>query len=622
MYTLSVPVMSSILSRGNNREKTAADLKRMGAHRVFLALDAYIADPAERQHTLQSLKEDCAYFKALGYEVGSWCWTFMVREELGFIRMKSPQGRESAMDACPTDAAFCDYAAQYIRDLGKTGVDLIMFDDDFRFGFQDMGLGCVCENHLARMREITGENFTLDEIKAALESGEKNKYRSAWIQANGESLRAFAAKMRSALDEVSPKTRMGFCACMSNWDFDGIMAHEISLLLAGSTKPFMRLIGAPYWGAMRGWGNRLGDVIELERMERSWCPEGIEIFSEGDAYPRPRFCTPAAYMEGFDTALRADGSLNGILKYALDYTSSPDYERGYVDRHRKNLPLYAGIDDFFGSKDPCGIRIYEFPKKFENARVPEEKAGKDDVQDMFFSPASRLASACSLPTVYHGKGAGGIAFGENARYLDKSALNSGLILDLRAAEILTEQGVDVGLKAIGEKHPASTEHFLNYDEYVGVDGSYYTVTLAETADVQSEFTAKDEVHPASYFYENAQKQRFLVFTFNAYFNGERLNRQYTRSRQVAEAFPYLSGQKLPAYCFGNPDLYTLCKSESGKLSVGLWNFFPDEIEKPVITLNRPYRTVRFLNCQGELQGDTVTLSALPAYGFAAFEVTE
>lgn len=620
MYKLSVPVMDNILSRGDNKEKTAADLKRMGADRVFLALDAYIADPTERKAALQSLREDCAYFKNLGFEVGSWCWTFMVREDFGFTRMKSPTGRESSMDVCPSDEAFCDYAADYIRELAATGVDLIMFDDDFRYGFQDMGLGCVCENHLARMREITGENFTLDDIRDHLLSGKKNKYRSAWIQANGEYLRGFARRMRAALDEVSPQTRMGFCACMSNWDFDGILAHEISLLLAGGTKPFMRLIGAPYWAAMQAWGNRLGDVIELERMERSWCPDGIEIFSEGDAYPRPRFCTPAAIMEGFDTALRADGSLDGILKYGLDYSASPDYERGYVERHCKHLPLYAGIDDFFGSKTPCGIRIYEFPKKYENADVPEEKAGKDDVQDMFFSPASRLTSACSLPTVYHGTGVGGIAFGENARYLDEDALNSGLVLDLLAARILTERGVDVGLLAVGEKHSAATEHFSEPEEYVSVDGSYYETTLAPGARVQSEFTEGDTAHPASYLYENSRKQRFLVFTFNAYFNGGRLNRQYGRSRQLAEAFPYLSGQKLPAFCFGNPDLYTLCKSENSKLTVGLWNFFPDEIDAPVITLHRPYTAIRFLNCEGELHGDCVTLTPIPAYGFAAFEV--
>jgi hypothetical protein len=36
--------------------------------------------------------------------------------------------------------------------------------------------------------------------------------------------------------------------------------------MAGNTKPILRLIGAPYWAIKQGWGNRLADVIELERM--------------------------------------------------------------------------------------------------------------------------------------------------------------------------------------------------------------------------------------------------------------------------------------------------------------------------------------------------------------------
>ena len=48
----------------------------------------------------------------------------------------------------------------------------------------------------------------------------------------------------------------------------------VSRILAGNTKPYLRTIGAPYWAVNRSWGNRVQDVIELTRMERSWCGEG------------------------------------------------------------------------------------------------------------------------------------------------------------------------------------------------------------------------------------------------------------------------------------------------------------------------------------------------------------
>ena len=95
--------------------------------------------------------------------------------------------------------------------------------------------------------------------------------------------------MRESVDSVNTEIRLGTCTCMSSWDIDGISAKDTAYILAGNTKPFLRLIGAPYWAVERNWGNCIQDVVELERMESSWTrEEEIEIMAEGDAYPRPR----------------------------------------------------------------------------------------------------------------------------------------------------------------------------------------------------------------------------------------------------------------------------------------------------------------------------------------------
>ena len=79
-------------------------------------------------------------------------------------------------------------------------------------------------------------------------------------------------------------------------------------------KPFICLIGAPYWSIKRDHGNsRLQNCIELHRMERSFCGDDIEIFAEGDTFPRPRHTCPASYLELFDMAMRADGGFDGIV---------------------------------------------------------------------------------------------------------------------------------------------------------------------------------------------------------------------------------------------------------------------------------------------------------------------
>ena len=200
------------------------------------------------------------------------------------------------------------------------------------------------------MSKILGEEVPKDNLGKLIFSGGKNKYRSAFLQANGHYLKEFAKKAREAVDSVNPNIRLGPCACMSVWDFDGVSAAELSRIMAGNTKPFLRLIGAPYWSVNRYWGNRLQDVIELERMEASWCGEGIDLLAEGDAYPRPRFVCPANVLEGFDMALRASGALTGIHKYTLDYTADPEYENGYNTKHIKNKPLYAQIEKSFAGQ--------------------------------------------------------------------------------------------------------------------------------------------------------------------------------------------------------------------------------------------------------------------------------
>lgn len=56
--------------------------------------------------------------------------------------------------------------------IAKCGVDLIMFDDDFRFGFRH-GMHCVCENHMSIIRSKLNENISVDEIRKKIFFGGK-----------------------------------------------------------------------------------------------------------------------------------------------------------------------------------------------------------------------------------------------------------------------------------------------------------------------------------------------------------------------------------------------------------------------------------------------------------------
>ncbi len=622
MYTLSVPFMLAQVEK-YGADRFIETLREVDADIAFLALGSYENDPEKQKQVFESLAKNVPVFQKAGFAVGVWIWTFMLPGENQYAHITSPNGTVSKEQICPSDADFCAFAYEYMQNIAKCNPDMIMFDDDYRYGFLDCGQGCTCKNHRAYMSELLGEDVSEKELGGVVFGGGRNKYRSAFLRANGHYLREFAKQSRAAVDSVNPKIRLGLCACMSTWDFDGVSAAEISRILAGGTKPFLRLIGAPYWACHRHWGNRLQDVIELARMERAWCGEGIELLAEGDTYPRPRFVCSANALDGFDMALRASGEIGGIHKYMLDYTADADYERGYVRKHIGHRALYRDIDRCFDGKTAVGVRVYESMTKFEDMDVPAYFDGLDEVRYTFFSPAARALSAHSIPTVYRGLGVAGIAFGENAKYLDDGALEGGMILDVRAAQILERMGVDVGLKSVGESNLRGEEYFSDQNRFVSLgDLPVIEIEVKAGADVKSWFVNGDGRRPASYTYENAKGQRFLVFAIDGYVQIKRTNhflRGYMRGEQIKDAIEWM-GKRLPASMLGNPDCYLLCKKNDDGMAVWIGNFSQDECMNTTVVLDGEYSEIEFLNCSGRLCGDRVELDVVHPYASVGFSV--
>lgn len=622
MYKITVPLMNRNIKR-NGRERTLEELRRFDAERVLLALDRYELDIDKRRRAISELEDNCRFFKEKGFEVGAWIWTFWVKDNKNFKNMRSINGTEIKEFMCPKDENFVKFAADYIKDIAKTGVDIIQFDDDFRYGFLSDSPACLCDNHIAEINRITGENSTREELAKHIVSGGKNKYRDAYLKANGDAFRNFAAEIRKAVDEVNPNIRIGACSCMTSWDIDGTNAAELAKILAGNTQPFVRLIGAPYWATFNAWGNSLQDVVELERMESSWTrKDNIEIFAEGDAFPRPRTRCPANYLEGFDAAIRASGCTDGIQKYGIDYLSNADYETGYAKFHERNRGTYAKIDEMFGDKTCYGVRVYESMNKLSDMVVPTAVNSKVNIEHLFFSKAARTLAFNTIPTVYEGKGVCGIVFDENARILPLDAIKNGLIIDIAAAEILDARGIDVGIESFGAVLiSGESEHFTDNDNHILTDGlPIYDIKLKPNAEVLSDTKTSAGVIPMSYRYENSDGNRFLVLNVNTRSDNSNVLKHYARSRQYAENIPWLSGKKLPAYVYGNPALYIMCKKNEKSMAVGLWNFFADTAIEPVVELDGEYSGIEFLNTNGKLYKNKVYLSDIPPFGFVGFEV--
>lgn len=621
MYKTSVPI--AILSKKYNFERTLQNLKNAHAGRIFLTIDAIAFNDENRQTAFNKLRQEIIRFKANGIETGVWLWAFMVRDKNPFTPIMGFDKKSSALQRCPLDKNFMHFAAENIKDVARMKPDLIMFDDDLRFAFLDSGFGCCCENHLDALSMALGEDVKTEGLFEKLFSGRKNRYRSAWLKVHGDSIKSFCIQMRKSVDEIDSNIRLGSCSVMSNWDTDGVDSFTISKLLAGDTKPFLRLIGAPYWAENKSWGNRLQDVIELERMERSWYSQNdIEIFSEGDTCPRPRYRVPASYLEIFDTALRASGEMDGIHKYMFDYTSSADYERGYLDRHIENIPLGKQIDELFSDKCAYGIRIYESMNKLEDADFTDKKVDLEYVPNMFFSHSARMLAANSIPSTYRGAGCAGIAFGENARHLPQEAYDRPLIIDISAAKILSDKGIDTGIEGFGEKCVPTYEYYHDFDEYVRIyDTSDFACKIVPKPGAQalSEFETAAGNVPSCIVYTNKNGQRFITYTFEADFASESVTRNYCRPKQLSLALESFDCT-LPAVSLGNPDLYMLCKKGENDMAIGLWNCSADFAQNVDIILNEEYGNIEFINCTGTLKGKNIIIDRIMAYDFCFVHV--
>lgn len=622
MYKISVPIMNRDAGK-QGREKLLEGMKRLGAQRVFCAQGTGCCRSPLKEAELAALRENCAFFHKEGMEVGAWLWAFQLNDSEGFTHMRAPDGKESKTLICPLDEDYIELQGSFLAECAKTGVELIMFDDDYRFGFQDMGIGCVCEKHLALIEKELGEKVSLPLLKEKLLSGSGNKYRRAFLKANGCSLEYFARRMREYIDTAAPNVRLGFCSCITSWDIDGTTPDKLARLMAGSAKPFYRLIGAPYWAALRAWNNRLQDVIDFERFECSQnFDKSIEIFSEGDVYPRPRYRVPAAYSEGMDTALRAAGCTNGILKYALDYTMKAGIEDGYIKAAEKNKPLYEKIAALFDNKECTGVRLYIKPDKYADTPIPERIAGTEKIQDISFPRSAKAFNANGIPLVFEGSGVTGAAFGEDVNAVPEEALHKGLIIDAAAARILQEKGIDTGIESFGEEVTASKEIFRSPDTAVSLDGDTWIrkLTLRNGILPESEFVTKDGNIPASFCYENKNGQKFLVFAFDAYFTNDSVFRQYPRARQLINAVPRLSGKKLPAALYGSPDTYVLTKTDGKRYAVGLWNFSEDTIFDPVMELDGDYELISAVNCTAKTENGRLFFSDIIPFAFAGAEL--
>lgn len=633
MYKLSVPIAVETLTE-ESLPLYREFLTKCGVQRVFLCCLGEMYSPACMIYTdPERLKAIFAFFRNLGIEVGVWVnalghgelLSHQKENERGdYTPMEGVDGRTAPVAYCPLDERFvADYSAG-IRRLAELGPDLIMLDDDLRFNPRNkfFRLSCFCPKHLAWFYELVGEEVPREQIVEKIFTGGPNKYRDAFLDMMGKTLLDFAKCLRHTVDQVDSTIRLGACITGGIWDFSGTDVIELAKAFAGSTRPFARISGAPYHDY------NITPIIEFSRQQCAWGKDsGVELFCEGDTYPRPRMNVPSRPLELFDLAMLADGTAGGMLQYIFDYNQSLRYESGYARRLAHNMPLRRQVAELFAGKTALGVRVFDVMHKFRAWELPDTL--DNEAVSWLQAKPSKGASAHvlarnSIPTAFGGdEGYPVLLLGENARHLPLEELKNGAILDIAAAQILQSRGIDVGLLdardgAFGtEFFPAENETVIN----IGKAGKA-RIVCSERAQVESFFLPGES--PASYRYENSDGLRFFVMAFQFYTPGVTFTSNYLRAwcrrRQLVDAVQWLCGKPLPVVLEDAPEACVLASSDGKEMAVAVVNPYQDEILEPAIRLDRAYHSLKCINCTGRLEGDTVHLSTISPFGFAAFAV--
>lgn len=601
-------------------------VKKCGIERVFLIENSlpyhktsiFRREPEKVRLCVKEFKKICGevgfWFSTMGHG-GTLLFMDEMDREL-YTPIEGVDGKTSGHGYCLFDEKFRKDLGDGIKKMAEFGPDIMMLDDDFRMNNRPYYMGCFCPLHLKEYYKRIGEEIPREKLESLILEGGKNKYRTEFMHLMRDTMLGAAAFLREKVNEIDPKIRLSSSICQEMWDANGFDIIELAKTFAGDTEPFVRIAGAPYWNT------NIIPTVELCRNQLKWLENsGVETMLEGDTYPRPRYNVPSKPLELFDLLLLANGSAAGLLNYVFDYSQKPEYETGYVERFLRNQPLRAEVIKLFEGKKPVGVRVFQHHRLFENWDLPRRK-----VDNIFrkicgsgTSSWSELLSKNSIPVAFDGD-LPLFVTGEHAKYINKEDLKNGAILDAQAAETLKNRGIDTGLAGFekinpqSERFPKDGDSIKNFSQICAC--ALYCEDGAETL---TTYAPKDET--ASYFYENAEGIKFLVFGFDQFASGASANYfcNYYRQAQIIECIERM-GSKLPAVSLKNPNLYLLAAKGEGSMAVAVANVFLDDIYSPEIILDKEYNEIKFINCTGRLEGDKVILSDMTPYGFAAFEV--
>ncbi len=510
--------------------------------------------------------------------------------------------------SCILDEGFRNYIYETVKLMASEKPYALLVDDDFR-QIDGHGLECFCPAHMAQFNEGLERQYSADELREILRNAKPgDELLTRFDNFRRNNLLGLARLVRAAIDAVAPEINCGYCT--PGMEF--LLAGEVSQILAGTHKPYVRFNNANY---LEGDAKDFPYNVYLSSMLRQVMPQVEDFIDEADTFPQNRYSKAAKSMH----AKLVSAALNREIgaKLWLTNLGMPDSytERKYDEIMAKYRNFYIKLFDLMVTATPEGV-VTPLPKiesitqewhpvYFRNCFYKEEWQFK-------------RSAHFGIPGCYGDLNKSGIKMvsGDMLRFFDddevRLLLSGKVLLDGSAVVKLARRGfaAAMGIKVEEKPFRASCEvSRFNGDSMIFMNDfktPFITVATTQT-EVLSEMVferfrgagERETVCCGSTYYKNESGGEVVAVCEHL---GMNFQVHPKRRRHLINMLEKLNGGALEVIveCDQNV-LARQFKLPDGSLLLGVFNLNFDELENITLNTNNKLSKVEYLDCNGAWQ---------------------
>lgn len=385
-------------------------------------------------------------------EIGHLARARKLKKGQDFTLFTDYTGEKSELVACPLSKNWRDYFTEYVKVIvSRLKPDTFWVEDDFRLHNHAplSGVGCFCDEHVARINAKIGKNYTREELVAEIfKPGELNDARKAWLDVNAETMYETLEVITSAVKQVSPKTDVAIMSSMADVHcVEGRDWHKfMEVLSCGGNK--INRVHLPFYYEKTGKA-ALYDFNKVSMAVRALSPKDVIVMPETEHCSANEFSKSARFLKfTLDAAMPL--CLKGMTYSLYDFVGNGVRDEfGFGEVVKKQRPRMQAVMDLGLDFSNIEGVIVPIDKK-----AAYKKASKGSLGDLFpqeYEIASYLsglgvAYKYSEDKSFSGKTiflcADSVAYFSNDELIDlfknnKILLEGGCVLALKARGLLS-----------------------------------------------------------------------------------------------------------------------------------------------------------------------------------------